>query len=217
MSIDVTNYALSKVPIQDCTELDKGTQVSTVREINGVKFDHHGVYIGLLDPSKESHQNLLRLYPELRNCPCVVDMSTGLNETCVSDLDLLHFLVGRRCLCARTELLFGCTFYISSGSAYLQYQNFVTAVICTHIYTKILYSQLRRSSIERCLHLQATKGANTTRGTTIVNISQLGLSVTKASATKVRLSWLGLKLASARARRELWAELLQQHRLGFQT
>jgi hypothetical protein len=88
MSIDLRNYALSKVPVQHYTQLDKGTQVSIVREMNGVAFDHHGVYIGFLDPSKESHQNLLRLYPHLRDCPCIVDMTKGLNGTCVSLLEV---------------------------------------------------------------------------------------------------------------------------------
>ena len=84
-TIDVTNSRNSKIPISNDAQLENGTQISVIREKDGFRFDHHGVFIGRLDPtSKEAHAKLLTLHPELKNCPCIVDMSKGPNDACVS-------------------------------------------------------------------------------------------------------------------------------------
>jgi hypothetical protein len=77
----VSNSANSKVPVLDISQLDVGTQVSVECSMGGVNFDHHGVFIGCLNPeSKESHMELLKKYPGLVDRPCVVDF----NEKSVS-------------------------------------------------------------------------------------------------------------------------------------
>ena len=93
-SIDLSNSANSKVPVLDISQLEVGTQVSVECSRNGVRFDHHGVFIGCLQPEiKASHNELLRKYPNLIDCPCVVDF----DGNSVS-LVLLAFLLLRHSL-----------------------------------------------------------------------------------------------------------------------
>jgi hypothetical protein len=74
--VDVSNSANSKVPVLDISQLGVGTQVSVECLTDGVSFDHHGVFIGCLNPvSKESHKELLKKYPRLIDRPCVVDFN----------------------------------------------------------------------------------------------------------------------------------------------
>ncbi len=74
--VSVSNSANSKVPVIDISQLEVGTQVSVECLRNGVSFDHHGVFIGRLKPEdKASHVELLKKYPNLIDCPCVVDFN----------------------------------------------------------------------------------------------------------------------------------------------
>ena len=76
--IDLSNSANSKVPVLDITQLEVGTQVSVALRSGVVSFDHHGVFIGCLQPElKSSHKELLKKYPSLTECPCIVDFNSN--------------------------------------------------------------------------------------------------------------------------------------------